>query len=267
MNKFPKNQKGFSAVEAILVLIIVILICVVGWLIYEKQHKTTTTKATAAQSNNVASATRPASKPSKQTTNLYAGWETYCSSYGGLCLKYPPSWTVKTTSEPTSTAKKTDKAEITSPSGNVTVEYQPYCIQMAAPPAGTYTENILSVSTPTGASGFRVVKAISSYQGKNDGYTSESLYLTSSAVVQKNGIAVGVHTDNTGKIDEAAAGFFKNAKSSDPSNLQCINVGSLKNSTGGNYLRFSSTSAARKWFSDNEAQAAAQVLESVSHGQ
>jgi len=245
------EESGFSVVEVMIVLLLLVLIGAGGWLVYKGNHKTTTTSHTA---------------------NLYTGWRSFCSSYGGLCLRYPSDWTLSTKVEGVAPASNiapqptTKEANITSPSGNVTVEYQPYCIQLAAPPTGMYTDDVLSVTTPSGAPNFKVVKAISSYQGGTSNI-SESLYLTSGAVVRQNSITVGAHTDTTGTIDEAAAGFFKNTKSLEPNSLQCINVGSLRNSTRGNYLNFSSTAAVRAWFSTNDAQIATQILDSVSINQ
>jgi len=42
MNKLLKNEKGFGAVEALLIAIIVVLIGAVGFLVYKDGHKTTT---------------------------------------------------------------------------------------------------------------------------------------------------------------------------------------------------------------------------------
>jgi hypothetical protein len=71
------NQKGFSAVETILVLTVIILIAVVGWLVYKVEHKTTT-QATGS------SVTTPTAQ------SPYAGWKTYSDS--SFSLKYPVNW-------------------------------------------------------------------------------------------------------------------------------------------------------------------------------
>ncbi len=265
MGKLNNNQEGFSAVEVVLVVVIVALIGVVGWLVYN-HHKTTTVSTVSANSTKPTTSTNATTTPT-QPASPYAGWQSFCSSYGGLCIKYPSNWKLKTTSEAASTTINTQEADITSPSGNVTVEYQPYCTQLSAPPSGIWTDNILSVTSPTSTSDFKIVKSVSSYQGNNSSNISESLYLTSNSVIQQYGISVGTHTNTTGNTDEAVAGFFANAKSSAPSNLQCLNVGSLKNSTGGNYLNFSSAADAKAWFSNSEAVTAKQILSSTSYNQ
>lgn len=89
MNKIPKNQKGFGAVEAILILVIIILIGVIGWLVYKNHHKSTTTKNTATTSSS-----KPKSTTSSTSNNPYAGWNTYTSKLGGFTLKYPASWNI-----------------------------------------------------------------------------------------------------------------------------------------------------------------------------
>lgn len=264
MLKIRKNQKGFSTVEPILIIVIIALIGVVGWLVYKNHHKTTTVSTTNTSSSKPVTST----KLSTQPTNPYAGWQSFCSSYGDLCLKYPTSWTLKTTTEAVSTTQNTEEANITSPSGNVTVQYQPDCSQLVGPPAsGKYNDAILSVTSPPGTSNFKVIKGISSYQSSTSNHISESLYLTSNLIVQQQKITVGTFSNATGTGDEAAAGFFENPSLNNPndSNAQeCMNVGML-DSSGANYVNFSSTNAAQEWFSNSEVQTADQILLSVGN--
>ena len=57
MNKLSKNQKGFTAIEAVLIVVILVLIGVVGWLVYKNQHKTTAVKIATTSSNKPAATT------------------------------------------------------------------------------------------------------------------------------------------------------------------------------------------------------------------
>jgi hypothetical protein len=268
VGKLNKNELGFTAVEAMLIVLILAVIGFGGYYVYHTNHKTKTTvtsntanKMTSSSPNSTKSTT---SKP-ESVANLYAGWDTYCSKFGGLCLKYPSNWILKTTVEPVSNSLNTHEANIMSPSGNVVVQYQPYCTELMAPAPGTYTDDILSVTSPSSNSNFKIVEAISSYQGSSSSNISENLYLTSTSVVTQNNITPGVQTNTTGITDEATAGFFMNSKSTNPSNLQCINVGSLNNSTGSNYLNFSTTSAAQAWFGNSEVKTAVKILSSVNY--
>ena len=48
MGELKNNQKGFSAVELILVCVALVLIGAVGWMVYKGHHKTTATKSTVS---------------------------------------------------------------------------------------------------------------------------------------------------------------------------------------------------------------------------
>lgn len=87
MNKISKNQKGFTLVEALLIILILVVIGGVGYMVYHNDHKAKTASVSTT------AATKPkASTPAKPTTesNLYAGWQTY--SGHGFTVKYPPNW-------------------------------------------------------------------------------------------------------------------------------------------------------------------------------
>jgi len=86
MQRITKNQSGFGAVEALLILIIVILIGVVGWLVYKDHNKTPANASTTTSTKTATAATTP---------DPYAGWQQYCSSHEKACFKYPSSWTAK----------------------------------------------------------------------------------------------------------------------------------------------------------------------------
>ncbi|HET8991571.1 MAG TPA: hypothetical protein VFN31_00865 [Candidatus Saccharimonadales bacterium] len=75
MGKLKNNQKGFSAVEATLILVIVILIGIVGYMVYKNHHNTTKASVSSAPANP------------------YAGWKTYTDSSGVFTFKYPADWT------------------------------------------------------------------------------------------------------------------------------------------------------------------------------
>lgn len=97
MGKLQKNQDGFGAVEAVLVLVIVILIGVVGWMVYKNHHKTAMTAA-----NNVTkTATSPTTPATTKSTtpDPYAGWNTYTLKQEKLTFRYPSNWTLKDMSD------------------------------------------------------------------------------------------------------------------------------------------------------------------------
>jgi hypothetical protein len=78
MSKKSKNEKGFTAVEGLLIILILVLIGVVGYMVYNNGHKS-----------------KAASVSSKVSTpNPYAGWKTYTASLEPISFKYPANWNI-----------------------------------------------------------------------------------------------------------------------------------------------------------------------------
>lgn len=109
MIKLKNNQKGFSLIEAILLVAIVVLIGVVGWLVYKDHHKTTAKSAAIT----------------KQSAKPYAGWASYTTSYYKVSLKYPATWKLDTSASiPYSDGTADDAVNLTSPDGfSMNVDY------------------------------------------------------------------------------------------------------------------------------------------------
>lgn len=92
MIKKLSNERGFSPIEIIMVIVIVGLLAAVGYMFYKGNHKAatkTTTTTTATKSTT----TTPA-----KTTDPYAGWKSGTTKYEKINYKYPADWTVKDTS-------------------------------------------------------------------------------------------------------------------------------------------------------------------------
>ncbi|HUD81259.1 MAG TPA: hypothetical protein VMR08_01355 [Patescibacteria group bacterium] len=70
MNIISKSEKGFSAVEIVLVIAVVVLIGVVGWLVYKDHHKTTTALVTTTSSTKPATSTSTKTTTTPTTTNV-----------------------------------------------------------------------------------------------------------------------------------------------------------------------------------------------------
>ena len=91
MKKLKDNQRGFSAVEVVLVFVIVALIGVAGWLVYKNHHKITTTASTTTSTTKPATtSTTTNNTTSTQASNPYSGWQTYTNSQ--VSFKYPSDW-------------------------------------------------------------------------------------------------------------------------------------------------------------------------------
>ena len=79
-----RNHKGFTLVEALLVVLILAVLGFGGYYVWHSHHKT---KAVAA-TNTSTTATKTVTK----AANPYAGWQTYKSSDNVYSIKYPATW-------------------------------------------------------------------------------------------------------------------------------------------------------------------------------
>jgi type II secretory pathway pseudopilin PulG len=90
------NQKGFGAVETLLVLLIVGILGGAGWYIYQAQQKTKQTLNNTTQgAGESQKSTKPAAQPKDETAN----WTIFISEKGKFSLKYPPNWVQPTNKE------------------------------------------------------------------------------------------------------------------------------------------------------------------------
>jgi uncharacterized protein (UPF0333 family) len=95
MNKISKNQKGFTVLEGLLIVLILVVIGAVGYMVYHNDHKTkavsvSTTAAKTPTTKNTSS-TKPTTTAS---ANPYDGWKTYTLKNEKLSFEYPSSWTL-----------------------------------------------------------------------------------------------------------------------------------------------------------------------------
>ena len=84
MGKLRNNEHGFTAFELVLVLIILILVGVIGWFVYDKNHKTTPA--------STISTTKTTPSTPAQPVNPYTGWKS--DSVNGVSFKYPSDWQI-----------------------------------------------------------------------------------------------------------------------------------------------------------------------------
>lgn len=82
MNRFSKNVKGFTVVEALLIILVIAVIGFGGYYVWHTQHTKSTTKTTASTK-----------------LNPYAGWKTYTLKKERLSFKYPSNWAIKSMSD------------------------------------------------------------------------------------------------------------------------------------------------------------------------
>ena len=88
MSKLTKNEKGFSAIELIMIVVIVVLIGGLGYIVYKNKHQPT----------KVVTVTKTVVAPTKSNTattkDPYSGWNTTTLKYEQISYKYPTNWTI-----------------------------------------------------------------------------------------------------------------------------------------------------------------------------
>lgn len=82
MNKLSKNQKGYTVVEGLLIILILVVIGGVGYMVYHNDHKTKAAPASTTKSGPAIT------------------WQTYSNQQAGFTYQYPSNWTNVTTIEP-----------------------------------------------------------------------------------------------------------------------------------------------------------------------
>ena len=111
-----KNNKGFTLVEVLLLIVVLILVGGLGYLGYKQVNK----KSTASTSSTNAKTAKTAA------VDPYAGWKTSSLKYEKLSFKYPSNWTLADDSKPYSSSPEDyrclkpgwDLVTLTSPYGS-----------------------------------------------------------------------------------------------------------------------------------------------------
>jgi hypothetical protein len=94
-----KNQKGFSPVEGLLILVIVGLIGFVGWFVWHSKNNTNSTNMKAT--TNTVTTSKTNSKVQTKTCNdketVATGYKLFRSDTYKYCIQYPTDWPVNQT--------------------------------------------------------------------------------------------------------------------------------------------------------------------------
>jgi hypothetical protein len=259
MATLKNNQEGFGVVETLMLIIIVVLIGAAGWLVHKDQTKTHTPGSNASSTKATGTVNAAGPSPSQ-----YNGWLSFCSSYGGLCLKYPTSWKLtQATSAPGANPQGQEIDTITSPSTNVTVTYRP-----SAQVSADRRQEAIKVAgvTPTDVSELEVVKLIDQLSGTSNPYAVEDFVTLGSAAHALNSkdspFTSGATIANTA---EPPFHQFTNPVRPDDIGQQLLAITISNGDPGGNF--FSSSAAAQAWLSSAEVVTAGQILNSVTYSQ
>ena len=254
MQKLSENQYGFSAVEAMLVIVILALIGVVGWLVYENQHKSNPTVSTTLSTSTKPATTTKATATPAQPANPYAGWKSFCSNAGGLCLNYPTDWQFANGNQ----SYEIDK--IASPSGLVEILYTPQG-NPVGPGVGTVsTVNVVNVSKAV-APGYEVVSLIKHMTQMASPNYAADIFLAPTSLTNINHQAYSAGLSYSSSY-EPQFYMFNDSKLSSYSQLMEVTIPVNNRLVSQNM--FSSFLAAENWINSNDVKTATKILESVS---
>jgi hypothetical protein len=258
MGTLGNNQKGFGAVEIFMALVIIALIIGAGWLIYRDNHKTPiSSKPKTLQQNSGKSSGGP-------NQSQYAGWQSFCSSYGGLCLRYPASWKFsQVTSTPGQNTNGQEVDTITSPSTSVAVSYMPSA-QVSGIRLGE-TIKVVGVN-PASVSNLKVYQLIDEVTGPPVQYAVEDFVTLTSAAHALNK-ANSPFTLGSTIANTAEPPYHQFTNPLRPGNIgqQLLSVNIGGTTPGNNF--FSTAAAAQDWLNASEVQTAGQILASVTYSQ
>jgi hypothetical protein len=83
-----KRQKGFGAVELIIILLILLALVLGGWYVWSKMSKDKDAKAT----EKTATSSATGEDADTDATSPTEGWEVYSNEAGDYTFKYPAAW-------------------------------------------------------------------------------------------------------------------------------------------------------------------------------
>ena len=259
MGTFKKDQKGFGATEMLMVLVIIGLIAMAGWLV-NRNH----TKTQAAVGVNRSTHTNPAVNTPSSNQSQYAGWKSFCSSYGGLCLKYPSTWKLSQASfAPGQNTNGQEADTITSPTASVAVSYMP-----SAQVSGVRLNETIKVVgvNPTATSDLKVYQLIDQVTGPPTQYVVEDFVTLTSAAHALNK-ANSPFNQGTTIANTSEPPYHQFTNPLRPGNigqqLLSVNIGG----TGPGANIFNSNAAAQDWLNASEVVTAGQILSSVTYSQ
>jgi prepilin-type N-terminal cleavage/methylation domain-containing protein len=86
------NQKGFSVIEILLVIVVVGLIGTVGWLVYDRQNSDTDAQANQNSVQEQGNTEEDQPIGDKDTSNVPEGWTTYDNETLGFSFNYPSEY-------------------------------------------------------------------------------------------------------------------------------------------------------------------------------
>lgn len=128
-----KNEKGYSAVQAVLLLVIVALIGFVGWYVWQAQHVVNKNLENASLNQSAIRKPKQTATQVKSTPETYEGWKSYTLTHEKLTFKFPANWMLvdestdqKVNCTPVSECGPMDQVAVKDPLGNFIVGLQTF---------------------------------------------------------------------------------------------------------------------------------------------
>jgi Tfp pilus assembly protein PilW len=258
---FKKNQEGFSVVEALIAIVIIVLIVGAGSLVL-KNHNKAHTQDKTAKTLKAVNTTGQVLSGSAPDSSQYNGWLSYCSSYGGLCLKYPTTWKLgQVSNAPGASPNGQEVDTITSPSGTVKVVYLP----SAAVSGDRQTESITVVgATKTAVNNLGVFKLIDQLSATQFQVENFVTLTTASHALDANDSPFAQGTTIASSSEPPYHQFTNPERPGDIGQQLLVVTGANGDPTDN---VFSSAAAAQAWLNSAEVQTASQILSSVTYSQ
>lgn len=179
MTNFGSQNRGFGAIGLILLVGVVAIIAGIGvWVAFDYNHQAIEMNAEGATHSSLN--TRP--------TAAYAGWQTYCSTGGGICFKYPSDWTLAKSADPTGA----DLATVTNAAQDVQVAYTADVTGLGGH-CNVNTCFFDADSLSSLSTGFKVVKGV--YTNKGTDTTITGYFVASDDKLQQYKLQVNQNVD------------------------------------------------------------------------
>ncbi len=241
MGKLRNNQKGFGAVEGILILVIVALIGVVGFMAYKNHHKTVSSSTTLTSKSS--STKSVSSNNQNQPANPYADWKQYCDTEGKVCFKYPASWTQNQNTFALSSTVNNVSSTVQSPDQAVNISYDyPYVKD-----AGNTNFLTMSIDSVPNYPNLKIVGGI---------YTDTNNLAQYSIVEASQVTQAGLTVGQTSQFTNTPRFGLTSDTTNEPYQFVAIDG---QQGNGANTL-----TAAKNWFSSTEAKQGLLILQSFS---
>lgn len=140
------NQKGFSVVEGLLVIIALTLVGGIGYYVYQSNQDKKTDNSVTSQTNE------QSSKQEEKSTDkgpVHVGWKTYTSSAQKVSFEYPEGWFVREDSETNRIYVSNHQGEFNK--GNTPDDFQQLWLSTWEQEATAENESSVKSGSPKGA--------------------------------------------------------------------------------------------------------------------